>query len=48
MRILFLMCIGYNHNGLPLFSFDNKPWSLLSKSLLVCPKNTDIGKKVAH
>ncbi len=47
-KVLYLMCIGLNHNGLPLFSFDNEPWSLLSKSLLVRPKNPDFGKEVAR
>ncbi len=44
---LYLMCIGLNHNGLPLFSFDNEPWSLLSKSSLVRPENPDFGMEVA-
>ena len=48
-KILYLMSISLNdHNGLPLLSFENEPWSLLSKSSLVRPKNSDFGKEVAR
>jgi hypothetical protein len=47
-KVLYLMCVGLNHNGLPLFSFENEPWSLLPKSSLVRPKNTDYVKEVAR
>jgi hypothetical protein len=47
-KVLYLMCIGLNHNGLPLFSFENEPWSQLPKTSLVRPKNTDYGKEVSR
>jgi hypothetical protein len=45
-KVLFLMCIGLNHNDAPLFSFDMLPWSKLPKSSLVRPKNTDFGIEI--
>ena len=47
-KVLYAMCIGLNHNGSPLFSFDNEPWSKLSKDSLVRPNNTDLGKEVSR
>jgi hypothetical protein len=48
-KVLYLMCIGLNHvDDLPLFSFENEPWSQLPKTSLVRPKNTDYGKEVSR
>jgi hypothetical protein len=33
-KVLFLLCIGLNdNNDVPLFSFENEPWSRLPKNL---------------
>ncbi len=45
-KVLFLMCIGLNHNDAPLFSFEMLPWSKLPKTSLVRPKNTDFGVEI--
>jgi hypothetical protein len=44
-KTLYLMCLGLNHNGAPLFSFEMPPWSLLPKSSLR-PKNTEFAVEI--
>jgi hypothetical protein len=39
------MCLGLNHNGAPLFSFEMPPWSLLPKPSLR-PKNTEFAVEI--
>jgi hypothetical protein len=46
-KVLYLMCIGLQRNGTPLFSFETAPWSLLPKTSLR-PKNTEYCKEIAR
>ena len=47
-KVLYLLCIGLNHNELPLFSFDDEPWSLLPKTSIVCPQNSHLVKEASR
>jgi hypothetical protein len=47
-KVLHLLCIGLNHNELPLFSFDNEPWSRLPKTSVVRPQNSHLVKEVSR
>jgi hypothetical protein len=40
-KVLYLLCIGLQSDGTPLFSFEVEPWSLLPKTTTIRPKNTD-------
>ena len=49
-KILFLLCIGLrNHdNEQPLFSLESEPWSLLPKTTILRPKNSDYVKEITR
>jgi hypothetical protein len=42
------LCIGLNHNELPLFSFNDEPWSRLPKTSVVRPQNSHLVKEVSR
>ena len=47
---MFLLCIGLrNHdNEQPLFSLESEPWSLLPKTTILRPKNSDYVKEITR
>ena len=43
IKVLFLLCVGMNDdNDVPVFMFENEPWSCLPKYSSMRPKNTDL------
>jgi hypothetical protein len=44
-KVLYLLCIGLGHNGVPLISLEEPPWSSLKKTL-ISPKNSEIVSEV--
>jgi hypothetical protein len=50
-KILFLLCIGlrsHDNEQPPLFSLESEPWSLLSKTSFLCPKNSDYVNEITR
>jgi hypothetical protein len=48
-KVLFLLCIGLNDNtDIPLFSFENEPWSRLPKNSSMRPRNTDFVHEITR
>ena len=48
-RHLMSICVrADNENEEPLFSFEREPWSLLPKTVGMCPRNTDYVKEIVR
>ena len=48
-KVLFLLCIGLNDdNDVPVFMFENEPWSRLPKNSSMWPKNTDLVNEITR